>query len=73
MNEFWQFLGGEGEIAPANADDAAVTTAPKRLLRLSDSSGRVEFKEEKTGGKVRKSNFDSNDGMKFSILDISIK
>lgn len=40
--EFWALLGGEGPIAakPSAADEAA---APKRLLRLSDSSGAMAF------------------------------
>lgn len=63
LSEFWQALGGEGPIKSATegGDDAAAAAAgTKRLFRLSDSTGKMSFKEE-ASGKVRKVMFDSND------------
>lgn len=64
LADFWQLLGGEGKVTSGAAagNDGAATNAPKRLFRLTDTSGRADFKEENTNGKVRKSHFDTKDG-----------
>jgi gelsolin len=63
-SEFWQKVGGPGPIKTAEegGSDDAKTTAPKRLFRLSDETGKMEFKEI---SKVARSSLDSNDVFVF--------
>ncbi|KAI3636638.1 hypothetical protein MIR68_005327 [Amoeboaphelidium protococcarum] len=60
---FWQLIGGKKAIKSAGDggdDKAAVKNVAKRLMRLSDASGKIEFKEEATGV-IKKSMLDGND------------
>jgi len=62
--EFWKHLGGEGTIKTAEegGDDLeAENTAVKALFQLSDSTGKMVFKQVGTGSAVKKSLLDSND------------
>jgi gelsolin len=65
MKAFWDALGGEGPVASADAggsDDEADKTTTKKLFRLSDASGKMEFKEVcSSTGKIKKSQLDPND------------
>jgi hypothetical protein len=48
MAEFWKLLGGQGPIASAEAggsDDDADKNTLRKLYRLSDASGKMEFTE----------------------------
>jgi len=69
MADFWSCLGGEGPIKSAadGGDDKAVNGAMKRLMRLSDASGKVQFTEVATD-KVRKPMFDGNDVFIFDAV-----
>jgi len=64
---FWNLLGGRGRIASASEggcdfDAEKDSVAVKRLFRLSDATGRLEFTEIPTGGRpITKQMFDSND------------
>jgi len=68
-DEFWEILGGKGPIATAEAggDDLEyekATAALKVLFRLSDSSGKMIFKEVGKG-KVSRRLLDSGDVFVF--------
>lgn len=72
---FWEAIGGEGPIMSAeeggsDAEASRKGATQKRLLRLSDESGKVEFTEvpEASQGIVRQSMFDSNDVFVFDSL-----
>jgi len=62
--DFWKILG-EGAIQSAaqGGDDNETDKGPeaKILFRLSDSSGKFEFKEVAKGAAVKKDKLDSND------------
>ncbi|KAG0353364.1 hypothetical protein BG005_007353 [Podila minutissima] len=63
---FWAALGGEVEVRPAEE----VTAEPeyvKRLFRLSNASGELEFTQEGSGPEVNETMLDSND---VFILDV---
>ncbi|GJJ68842.1 hypothetical protein EMPS_01188 [Entomortierella parvispora] len=63
---FWAALGGEVEVKPASA----VTTEPeyvKKLFRLSDAKGQLQFTKEGSGPEVTNALLDSND---VFILDV---
>lgn len=63
MADFWTGLGGEGAIKSAaeGGDDLEAEKATdKRLFRLSDASGKIEFTQIATGA-VKRSMLDSND------------
>jgi len=61
--DFWKLLGGEGPIhsAAEGGDDESSKLPEKKLLRLSDSTGSMVFKEIATGKDVKKDKLDSND------------
>jgi len=62
--EFWKLLGGKGDVksaAQGGADDEEPKAADKKLFRLSDASGKMEFKEVASGNSVKKSLLDSKD------------
>jgi gelsolin len=65
MDTFWKALGSKGNIKAADAggnDDEADKNTQKRLFRLSDSSGKMEFKEVGSStSKLKKSLLDSKD------------
>jgi len=66
MEPFWKILGGEGPIKSAEeggSDEEADKNTYKKLFRLSDASGKMEFTEVAcaTTGKVKRSYLDSND------------
>lgn len=68
--EFWKVLGGRGKIKTAEeggADDAAEKENAKvrRLMHLSDASGKMEFKMVSEGNAIKKSQFISDDVMVF--------
>jgi len=61
--DFWKLLGGEGPIAPADNKDkeaAALEKKEKKLLRLSDASGKLTITPVATG-KLAKSQLDNKD------------
>jgi len=63
--EFFKLLGGRGPIADAGAGGSDVEAEKKDpggvLLRLSDASGKFEFKEVAKGIKIKRTLLDSND------------
>jgi gelsolin len=65
MQPFWKAIGGEGVVASAESggsDEDADKNTLKKLFRLSDASGKLEFKEVASStGKVKRSLLDSND------------
>lgn len=70
-DEFWKVLGGKGTIKTAEqggVDDAEEKENAKirRLMHLSDASGKMEFKLVAEGNAIKKSQFISDDVM---ILD----
>jgi len=61
--DFWKLVGGEGPIKSAEeggSDDDEKLTGEKKLYRLSDASGKMDFKEVGKGS-LKKSLLDSND------------
>jgi gelsolin len=63
-DSFWKALGSKGAVKSAvqgGADDAEEKKGEKKLFRLSDSSGKLEFKEVATGAGVKRSLLDSKD------------
>ncbi|KAL6062905.1 gelsolin-like protein 1 isoform X2 [Balamuthia mandrillaris] len=69
-DEFWQLLGGKGPIKSAEEGgsdrDHGATSAAKRLLRLSDASGSLEFSEV-ASGQIPKSALKSEDVFVFDV------
>jgi gelsolin len=64
LAKFWQILGGEGPVKSAEegGDDLEAEKADdKRLFRLSDASGKMEFTEVARGGACKRSQLDSSD------------
>jgi len=61
--EFWDPLGGFSTV-PAEGEPDDEITGEKKLFRLSDASGKIEFKEV-AKGKISKSLLDSNDAFVF--------
>jgi len=63
--EFWDLLGGYGPLKSAEdgGNDDEVQ-GEKKLLRLSDASGKMEFTEIQTG-KISKSKLDTKDVFVF--------
>jgi len=62
--EFWKFLGGKGPIADAEAGGSDLEAEKKHggvLLRLSDASGKLEFKEVAAGKDIKRSQLVSDD------------
>jgi len=63
--EFFTLLGDKGPIADAAAGGSDIEAdkkdTPAVLLRLSDASGKFEFKEVAKGIKVKRTLLDSND------------
>jgi gelsolin len=69
-DEFWKHLGGRGKIKTAEeggSDDLAEkeTAKVRRLMHLSDASGKMEFKQVAEGNAIKKSQFISDDVMVF--------
>jgi gelsolin len=66
--DFWAFFGGEPDKIPEDTGGDAdwEKTSTKRIFRLSDESGKLEFKEE-ASGKVPRSVLDSKDVFVFDI------
>jgi len=64
LGEFWTALGGQGPVqsAEAGGDDAEhEAKSEKKLFRLSDASGKLEFTEIAKGAAVKRSMLDPND------------
>jgi len=64
LGDFWKALGGMGQIKSAEegGDDAEHEKASeKKLFRLSDASGKLEFSEISKGAMVKRNQLDSND------------
>lgn len=62
--EFWRLLGGKGPVADAAAGGSDLEAEKQHqgeLYRLSDASGKFEFKEVAKGDKIKRSHLDSND------------
>jgi len=60
--KFWEGLGGKKDIPASAGDDKAPNSRPKKLFRLSDASGKIEFTAE---AKVAASALDTNDVFVF--------
>jgi len=63
--EFWSHLEGGFMTVPAQGEPDDEVTGDKKLLRLSDASGKMEFKEV-ASGKIAKSLLDTKDAF---VLD----
>jgi len=64
LGEFWTALGGQGAIqsAEAGGDDAEhELKTEKKLFRLSDASGKLEFNEIAKGNAVKRNLLDPSD------------
>jgi hypothetical protein len=61
LDPFWQLLGDKGPVKSAQegGDDAASKQLPKKLYRLSNASGNIEFTY--VSELVRRSYLDTND------------
>jgi gelsolin len=61
--DFWKLLGGKGEVKAAaeGGPDDEENKGEKKLFRLSDASGKLEFKEVASGNAVKRSLLDSKD------------
>jgi gelsolin len=64
--EFWTLIGGKGPVKSAadggsDADSGSADKSEKVLSRLSDASGKLEFKEVAKGAAVKRNLLDSND------------
>jgi len=64
--DFWKHIGGKGAVAPASAGGSDVEYEAKHkgdrvLYRLSDASGKLEFKQIAKGADVKKGLLDSSD------------
>jgi len=71
--EFWALIGGKGAVASAAAGGSDLEVEKKQdkvLYRLSDASGKLEFKEVAKGDHVKKGLLDSSD---VFILDSGIE
>ncbi|RHZ70595.1 hypothetical protein Glove_269g47 [Diversispora epigaea] len=67
MPKFWEALGSSGPIKPASEDkDSDIANIPKKLFRVSDSSGSLTFTEE--SGPISLSRFDTNDVFVFDAI-----
>jgi len=69
-DEFWKHLGGKGNIKTAEqggSDDEMDKEINKvrRLMHLSDASGKMEFKMVSEGNAIKKTQFISDDVMIF--------
>ncbi|CAI2180256.1 627_t:CDS:10, partial [Funneliformis geosporum] len=65
MGSFWDALGSKGDIKTADEDNAEdMTKIEHKLFRVSDSSGKLTFKEETTGT-ITRDQFDTNDVFVF--------
>lgn len=64
--DFWALLGGFGPVksAEAGGHDDEAPKAPKKLFKLSDASGRLEF-TELASGTVRKNLLNNDDVFLF--------
>ncbi|KAI9139552.1 hypothetical protein BKA69DRAFT_1040063 [Paraphysoderma sedebokerense] len=64
LGAFWNAIGGPGPIkSAAEGGDDKLVSNEKKLYRLSDASGQLEFKHEATSPptKITKAMFDTND------------
>jgi len=61
--EFWEILGGYQQPNQVSEPDEEIT-GDKKLLRLSDASGKITFKEV-ASGKIKKTLLDTNDAFVF--------
>lgn len=69
-SEFWTLLGGFATIkGAAEGGDDDASKFEKKLYRLSDASGKMEFKLEASGS-IKKSMFDTND---VFVLDTGVE
>jgi len=69
-DEFWKLLGGRGNIKTAEegGSDKEVEkeiASVRRLMHLSDASGKMEFKQVSEGNGIKKTQFISDDVMVF--------
>lgn len=60
-DEFFALLGGRGAIAPATSDDHPAEKPAKKLFKVSDASGAVEFSEVAQDANIKRNLLDSND------------
>jgi len=64
LANFWQALGGQGAVKSAEEggdDNEHEKSSTKILFRLSDASGKLEFKEVGKGPTVKRNLLDSSD------------
>jgi len=73
-DQFWKLIGGKGPIASAEAGGSDIEVKPenleKKLFRLSDASGKMEFTEVAKGPKISKKLLDTND---VFVLDTGVE
>jgi len=62
--DFWSHLEGGFTVVPKEGEPDDEVTGEKKLLRLSDASGKIEFKEV-ASGKIAKSLLDTKDAFVF--------
>jgi gelsolin len=66
LTAFWKALGGEGPVKSAeeggsDEEHEKEGAAIRKLFRLSDASGKMEFKEVSSGNDIKRNQLDSND------------
>merc|ERR1712226_307348 len=61
-NKFWELLGGKVAIPKEDGSDKELGASEKKLFRLSDASGKMEFTPE---AKCEKATLDSSDVFVF--------
>eukprot|EP00730_Choanoeca_flexa_P001760 TRINITY_DN10771_c0_g1_i5.p1 TRINITY_DN10771_c0_g1~~TRINITY_DN10771_c0_g1_i5.p1 ORF type:complete len:856 (+),score=278.96 TRINITY_DN10771_c0_g1_i5:62-2629(+) len=68
LREWWQALGGEGPVKSAaeGGNDEAIKLSDKRLLRVSDATGKIKMDVVAQGPQIARNLVDSNDAY---ILD----
>jgi len=72
-DDFWKHIGGKGAVATAAAGGSDLEVekkSDKALYRLSDASGKFEFKEVAKGDHIKRTLLDSND---VFILDSGVE
>jgi len=72
VDAFWKALGGEGPVKTAaeggdDKDAEKEGSQVRRLFRLSDSSGKLEFTLVAQGNAIKRSQLDSNDVFIFDV------
>jgi gelsolin len=59
--EFWNLMGGKGQISPPEDDEHSSKKSDLKLFRLSDRTGALNFEFVAEGSAINVDMFDSND------------